>query len=102
MVMHIGYGIKRADVEGHDADALARLTKLASEVQKLTLTELGDTHAKILIWDTEMVVTSFNWLSFRGDRGRKFRQEEGTLIRHKEYVDAEYERHRDRIESKFS
>lgn len=98
--IHIGYGIKRADVEGHDADALARLTKFAREAKKVTLTELGDTHAKILIWDTDMVVTSFNWMSFRGDRGRKYRQEEGTLIRSKEYVDAEYERHRDRIESK--
>lgn len=49
-----------------------------------------------------MIVTSFNWLSFRGDSGRKYRQEEGTLIRHKEYVDAEYERHRARIESTLS
>ncbi len=86
-------------MEGHDAVALARLTDLAAEYKKLTLTELGDTHAKILIWDSEMVVTSFNWLSFRGDTGRKYRQEEGTLIRHKDYVDAEYERHRARIES---
>ncbi|MGB3054187.1 MAG: hypothetical protein WBB52_05015, partial [Acidimicrobiales bacterium] len=89
----------RADVEGHDAAALERLTKLAGDVKKLTLTELGDTHAKILIWDAEMVVTSFNWLSFRGDSGRKYRQEEGTLIRHRDYVDVEYERHRARIES---
>lgn len=100
VTIHIGYGIKRADVEGHDGEALARLSKLASEQKKLTLTELGDTHAKILIWDDDMVVTSFNWLSFRGDRGRKYRQEEGTLIREKSYVDAEYERHRDRIDSK--
>ena len=99
VTIHIGYGIKRADVEGHDAAALERLTKLAGDVKKLTLTELGDTHAKILIWDAEMVVTSFNWLSFRGDSGRKYRQEEGTLIRHRDYVDVEYERHRARIES---
>jgi len=98
VTVHIGYGIKRADAK-HGADALARLTKLAGEFKKMTFTELGDTHAKILIWDAEMVVTSFNWLSFRGDRDRKYRQEEGTLIRHKQYVDTEYDRHRARIES---
>jgi len=42
---------------------------------------LGDTHAKILISDTKFaVVTSFNWLSFKGDPHRTFRDERGTLV----------------------
>ena len=72
---------------------------LGKGCSQFQFSRLANTHAKILIWDAEMVVTSFNWLSFRGDSGRKYRQEEGTLIRHRDYVDVEYERHRARIES---
>jgi hypothetical protein len=97
--MHIGYGIKRNDREGHDAEALGRLRKLAGRFPNLILRELGDTHAKILVWDNTLVVTSFNWLSFRGDRNRQYRQEEGTLIRDAAYVDREYARHRGTIEA---
>ena len=42
---------------------------------------LGDTHAKILIKDDDwLVITSFNWLSFRGDPKRTFREEWGTRV----------------------
>ena len=42
---------------------------------------LGDTHAKVLIKDTDwFVTTSFNWLSFKGDPRRTFREEWGTQV----------------------
>lgn len=97
--VHVGYGIKKNDFEGHDGDALDRLRRLADRYPNFVLRELGHTHAKVLVWDNTLVVTSFNWLSFRGDRHRHYRQEEGTLVNHADYVDREYERHRNDIES---
>jgi hypothetical protein len=49
-----------------------------------------DTHAKVLIWDDTWVSSSFNWLSFRGDPSKTFRQEEGILVRIPEKVAATY------------
>jgi phosphatidylserine/phosphatidylglycerophosphate/cardiolipin synthase-like enzyme len=49
---------------------------------------LGNTHAKVLISDDRyIIVTSFNWLSFRGDPKRTFRDERGTLVSRAEYVE---------------
>jgi hypothetical protein len=91
--IHIGYGFKRNDLEKNDAEALRRLNYLANKHDNFVLRELGNTHAKVLIWDDSMVVTSFNWLSFLGDRHRQYRQEEGTFIGVPWYVDTEYGRH---------
>lgn len=95
--VHIGYGIRPNDTK-HDPPALELLERLAKRHSNFILSEIGHTHAKVLVWDDSMVVTSFNWLSFRGDRHREYRQEEGTLINHTEYVDREYQRHRMAIE----
>lgn len=97
--IHIGYGFKRNDVEKNDAEALKRLNYLANKHDNFVVRELGNTHAKVLIWDDTMVVTSFNWLSFLGDRRRQYRQEEGTFIGVGSYVDTEYERHKLTIKS---
>jgi hypothetical protein len=35
-------------------------------------------------------VTSFNWLSFRGDPDKTFRDEQGTLIQQAEHVDNKF------------
>jgi phosphatidylserine/phosphatidylglycerophosphate/cardiolipin synthase-like enzyme len=52
---------------------------------------LGNTHAKVLIKDSEFVaVTSFNWLSFRGDPDKTFRDEQGTLIQQAEHVENKF------------
>jgi hypothetical protein len=51
----------------------------------------GYTHAKVLIWDDKWVTTSFNWLSFKGDPRRTFRQQEGVLVAIKAKVDKRYE-----------
>lgn len=61
--------------------------QVEAEFNKITQRSNGDhfhfewvrnTHQKILVCDSKFcVVTSFNWLSYRGDRG--FRQETGSL-----------------------
>lgn len=97
--VHIGYGIRKNDVEGHDERAVSALAKLARRHTNLVVRDVGNTHAKVLVWDDRMVLTSFNWLSFRGDPHRRYRQEEGIFVGERLYVDREYERHRAEIES---
>ncbi len=63
-----------------DAEAgLARLGRKYPEAFQLK--DLGNTHEKILLRDNDFVVSgSFNWLSFRGDRGRRFRYEDALQV----------------------
>ena len=98
--IHIGYGIGGSVPQQRPRDPVAerRLRSLMNEYSNVILTELGDTHAKVLIFDDVYVSTSFNWLSFRGDPERTYRQEEGLLVRVPELVDYYYEDHRGRIE----
>ena len=50
-----------------------------------------DTHAKVLVKDSDFfVITSFNWLSFRGDPSKAFREEWGTIVRDPPLVDDFY------------
>lgn len=87
----IGYGLGEKDENRYPADIQAEKTlqKLASQYFKtFTLKRLGDTHAKILISDTKFAVsTSFNWLSFKGERDRTFRDERGTLVSDPQKID---------------
>lgn len=99
VIVHIGYGIRKNDVSGHDSLAVEALLKLARRHSNLTVRDIGGTHAKILVWDRHMVLTSFNWLSFRGDPNRRYRQEAGVFIGDRAYVDSEYDRHRAEIET---
>lgn len=97
--IHIGYGIAAEDPnEPDDNSAIRRLGELDDRFDNFTLRRLGDTHAKVLIWDRSWVSTSFNWLSFRGDRSRAYRQEEGVLIRSPDQVDAQYQRMLERFD----
>lgn len=95
----IGYGLGRDDGERQpDLAARERLHDLASKHTNLTVTRLGDTHAKVLIKDSEYsVVSSFNWLSFKGDRNRPFREELGYLIAIPANVDELFQRLMQRI-----
>jgi hypothetical protein len=71
--------------------ALRRLNKLAARYEKFTLVRVKDVHAKILIFDSICVQTSYNWLS---SRNNDFHQssciERGTLISFPDRVDREY------------
>jgi hypothetical protein len=81
VLIHISFGDGR---EGqHDDDAVERLYKLANEYPNFVVAEVGRTHSKVLIWDNTQITTSFNWLSFRGDRHRTYRQELGILVKNR-------------------
>jgi hypothetical protein len=90
VMVYIGYGLGTRDADERPNDRKAReaLHELAVRYPNCRVHRLGDTHAKVLIKDSEFYVTSsFNWLSFRGDRNRTFREEIGTLIAIPERVD---------------
>ena len=54
---------------------------------------MDDTHAKVLVSDGYYIKTSFNWLSFRGDPKRKYRQEEGDLVQDQVLADRAYDKY---------
>lgn len=87
----IGYGL--ADDEGARGTDKAKqkpaitlqaekeLASIKKRFDNFKLVFLGNTHRKLLVSDDKFaVVTSFNWLSFRGDPGRKARDEFGFLV----------------------
>lgn len=78
----LGYGFgDEKNNKPYDIKAENKLKNLASKYDNFSLKRLGNTHAKILICDTKFAVTtSFNWLSFKGDPDRTFRDERGTLV----------------------
>jgi hypothetical protein len=89
----LGFGLGNAD-EGErewDADARRALEGIASRSNQLHMKRLGNTHAKVLIKDREFfVITSFNWLSFRGNPSKPFRDEWGTMVRDPAVVEEYY------------
>ncbi len=99
VAIHIGYGISM-DADGCDEAAMDRLNKLAERFPNVVVGCLGFTHAKLLIWDDSQITTSFNWLSFRGDQDRTYRQELGILVKnHPTGVDSLYESQKKLIET---
>lgn len=79
----IGYGMpkrrheSKADYIDEWVDKQFERIKKRPDGKKLHVKWLGNTHEKILICDRQFcVLTSFNWLSYRGDKG--FRREMGT------------------------
>ncbi|WP_333434208.1 phospholipase D-like domain-containing protein [Microcoleus sp. D2_18a_D3] len=98
----IGYGLgKDEDDKKYPSDIQAEknLKKLANQYKdNFILKRLGNTHAKILISDAKFaVVTSFNWLSFKGDRDRTFRDERGTLVSDPQKIDELFDSYRSRF-----
>ncbi|MBI4263392.1 MAG: hypothetical protein HY657_03365 [Acidobacteria bacterium] len=89
----IGFGLGEADLgeKAWDAEARRKLENLSKDVPLLEVRRLGNTHAKVLVKDSEFfVITSFNWLSFRGDPSKPFREEWGTIVRDPILVDDFY------------
>ncbi len=103
----VGYGISREakDRKGAkgeaDREAEHKLRRLAQRhPNSFHMKLLGNTHAKILLCDSRFsVVTSFNWLSFRGDKHLQFRDERGMYVGIKETVDELFESYRGRFDS---
>ncbi len=87
--VYIGYGLGNVaeDKEGQKR-VVAHLEKLVAKCDGFRITRMGDTHAKVLISDQNFgVVTSFNWLSFRGTQNRTFRDERGIYFSKRDLID---------------
>jgi hypothetical protein len=92
--IYIGWGYPddaRNPVKAELNESMRReLERMAKQPHrgKLHVTMLGDTHEKVLLSDRKfMVITSFNWLSFRGDPKRPLRQETGLYLEIPEKID---------------
>jgi hypothetical protein len=94
--VYIGYGIGDDGRDRRPPKAIERdkaaegeLGRIAGQYPNFHLTKFGDTHAKVLVCDSRFsIVSSFNWLSFRGDRHLRFRDERGMYVGIPEKVDA--------------
>ena len=93
--VYIGYGINEiptSNASVKDQSAKDDLLKLSQQFSNFRLARLGNTHAKVLIKDSEYaVVGSFNWLSFKGDVNRKFRDEQSIKIQSPDLVDSKFD-----------
>lgn len=76
-----------------DPAALEALHAAAKRSQRLAIVKVDDTHAKVLVSDNFYIKTSFNWLSFRGSKSRKYRQEEGDLVQDQVLADRAYDKY---------
>ena len=96
----IAYGLDDENrPSGSDQGALDSLHRLGQKYQLLRIHHLGDTHAKILVCDHKyVVVTSFNWLSFKGDPVMPFRDERGVMVLIADKVDEVYDSYLSRME----
>lgn len=100
--VYIGYGLDDGNVGGKGGDAAKSklpitpqaekdLKQLADRHKNFRFVFVGNTHRKTLVSDDSFaVVTSFNWLSFKGDPRDKPRDEGGVVIRKKAYIDKEF------------
>jgi hypothetical protein len=89
--VYIGWGLG-AEESKNDPVALKSLVDLMRKYDNFWFTRLGDTHAKVLLVDRKYaVVTSFNWLSFRGDPNLEFRDEQGTKVQIPELIDQKFD-----------
>lgn len=96
--VHIGYGIEKADGNGKrnaakdkpdiSPRAEADLQRLAERYKNFHFVYVGNTHRKSLVCDDQFaVVTSFNWLSYKGDSQGRPRDERGIVLRKKHHVE---------------
>jgi hypothetical protein len=90
----IGYGIERNAGKQQDRatrdqeEALKRLHKLAERWRgRLRIIEIGNTHEKVVICDDRyVIITSFNFLSFKPRPGKGIRREMGSRITDRDTV----------------
>ena len=91
--IYIGWGFGKGDrSNSNDMQVVQQLKSFKNSYHNCYFLDLMNTHEKILIKDSEYVITtSFNWLSFRGDRKRTLRYERGVYIGIRELVDEQFE-----------
>ena len=92
--VYIGWGIRALDAQDDDADRSVQraFEKLGERYEwNFKYKRLGHTREGCLISDRRfMIVTSFNWLSFKGDPSRTFRDERGILVSVAEEIDRQF------------
>lgn len=89
VLVYIGYGIGD---NKNDPAVENDLRQLAHRYSNFIFKKLGDTHAKLLLYDQVCVVLgSFNWLSFEGDPNATFRDEQSFLVTIPEIIDEKFE-----------
>jgi PLD-like domain len=89
--IYIGYGISNKKDKKNNESSIRELRILEKQYPNMSIIKIGYTHAKVLIFDRScVVVSSFNWLSFRGDPSRTFRDEQGVLISHPAKVEEKF------------
>ena len=81
VVIAWGFGTDRpSEANKSSKRPLEGLFKLSEQYPKsFQFIKLNESHAKILIFDDVYIATSFNWLSFMGDKRRKYRTEIGEM-----------------------
>jgi hypothetical protein len=86
VTVFIGHGFGEATTQ--EKFTLEKLDKISRNKKgKLITQRFGDVHSKVLICDDSYIVlTSFNWLSFRGDPKRGSRVEDGMLTTDKKVI----------------
>lgn len=96
--VYIGYGIEKADGNGKRNAAKEKpditpraesdLRQLADRYKNFHFVYVGNTHRKSLVCDDQFaVVTSFNWLSYKGDSQSSPRDERGIVFRKRHHVE---------------
>lgn len=80
-----GDKMSKSDIDPNTEKYFDKLKKRYPE--HMFIKETKGNHAKVVICDDKfMVVTSFNWLSFKGDKSRPLRTEYGTIIKNPEEI----------------
>lgn len=88
-----GFGTDReSEAKKSSSWSLGQLLRLANKYpQSFQFIKMNESHAKILISDDMYIATSFNWLSFMGDKRRKYRTEFGEMRSLPKIVDKRFE-----------
>ncbi len=88
--VYIGFGLGQVEEDKEKQNrVVGQLEELAVKYDGFSIRRLGDTHAKVLLSDRVFgVVTSFNWLSFRGAQNRTFRDERGIFFSKPDLIDS--------------
>jgi hypothetical protein len=79
------------DNDGTDREALDALRAAARRANRLAVVRTANTPAKMLVSDSFYITTSFNWLSFRGEPSRTYRQDDGELVQDQALTDRAYD-----------
>jgi hypothetical protein len=79
--------------DSSDRDAVDALHAAARRSNRLAVVRVAHTPARLLASDSFYITTTFNWLSFRGEPSRTYRQDDGELVQDEHLTDRVYDTH---------